>query len=59
MGIVWSVDRGRAGTIFSSCRDVAVQYVAEPDPAIHHFNCKFTNSEDLLAKMANKFSFEF
>jgi len=43
----------------TSCGDVAVQYVAEPDPAIHYFNHKFTNSENLLAKMANKFSFEF
>ena len=26
---------------------------------LYHFNCKFTNSENLLAEMPDKFSFEF
>jgi hypothetical protein len=28
-------------------------------PVLYHFDRKFTNSENLLAEMADKFSFEF
>jgi hypothetical protein len=44
--------KGKVGKLTIDSEEVTVT-------VLHHFDRKFTNSENLLAEMADKFSFEF